>query len=318
MLDRFGGLEQALISLEQPYWRRMFDNLSERAHTDTERVKEVANKLRKWLRRNNARFLEDDESMMRLAIYVFNLARRLSAPSRDLPFYDFEEHARHEAEEINRSSLNQREREHSPADLNRALARLTERGVLLMGIQPRCPSCGYRAWHHLDDARQNIRCGGCGIEYAIPPESDWYYRLNSLVRAALAQHGLLPVVLVLGQMGRSAMSTSFLFAPCMDLFETHNGKPIGDLDIAVILDGKFVIGEIKQSRDRFDQETFRKMEKIARRLLPDTLIFASMDRDPNGLITREIERLSEKLRDLRIAVEWYRLGDHMFEVSLVR
>jgi hypothetical protein len=84
------------------------------------------------------------------------------------------------------------------------------------------------------------------------------------------------------------------------------------------LDGKFVIGEVKQSRGLFDEATFRKMETIARRLLPDVLLFSSMDQEPSALITREVKRLSEALSPLGVAVRWYRLNEHNFEPSPVR
>ena len=206
---------------------------------------------------------------------------------------------------------------YSQADLMRALAGLTKRGILLMGFRVRCPSCGYRAWHHIDDAKQTLPCGGCNAAFPMPPEPRWHYRLNSLAGAAHAQHGLLPVVLVLGQLLMDARS-AFLFAPCLDLFNNDNKGPVGDLDVAVILDGQFVIGEVKQSRDLFDEATFAKMESVARRLLPDILLFASMDREPTLLITKEIRRLSEVLLPLGIAVRWYPLHDYKFDASPVK
>jgi len=112
--------------------------------------------------------------------------------------------------------------------------------------------------------------------------------------------------------------TAFLFAPCLDLFEDDDKGPVGDLDIAVILDGRLVIGEVKQSRDGFDEATFVKMEEIARRLLPDVLLFASMDREPTALITKEINRLSTTLKPLNIAVQWYAFREHKFEPEPVR
>ena len=112
--------------------------------------------------------------------------------------------------------------------------------------------------------------------------------------------------------------SAFLFAPCLDVFEKDDNRPVGDLDIAVSLDGHFVIGEVKQSRDLFDEATFAKMEGIARRLLPDVLLFASMDRAPNALITKEIAQLSTALRPLNIAVRWYPLHEYKFDPSPVR
>jgi hypothetical protein len=252
-----------------------------------------------------------------LTSYVLKLARSLPSSSRDLAFSVLEEHAKQEMDDFNARRGGGQAWEYSHDDLIRAVADLTELGVLLIGVQARCPSCGYRAWHHIDDAKQNLQCGGCNAAFAMPPEPRWHYRLNSLARAAHAEHGLLPVVLVLGQLIMDARS-AFLFAPCLDLFEDDDKGPVGDLDIAVILDGQFVIGEVKQSRDLFDEATFIKMEGVARRLLPDVLLFASMDREPNQLISEQVRRLSEALAPQTIAVRWYRLHEDKFDPSPVR
>lgn len=317
LLDLFGGLHPAARTLEERYWRRMFDLLSGRtAHTDAERLKEVGNALRKRLGANRAQFYKDDKAMTWLTNYVLKVARSLPASSRDLEFRVFEEHAKLEVEDFNARRAGQEPWVYLQADLVDALARLTERGVLLMGVQARCSSCGFRAWHHIDDAKQTLRCGGCNAEFPMPPEPRWHYRLNSLARAAHAEHGLLPVVLVLGQLLMDAQS-AFLFAPCLGLFENSDKGPVGDLDIAAIVNGQFVIGEVKQSRDLFDEATFFKMEGIARRLLPDILLFASMDCEPTVLITNEITRLSEALRPLSVTVRWYPLDKFKFDASPV-
>jgi len=320
LLDVFGGLHPAMSTLESRYWRRMFDLLSGRtAHTDAEKLEEVGNTLRKHLGANRAQFYKDDKAMTWLTSYVLKVARNLPASSRDLEFRDFEEHIKQEIEDFNADREGQKRWTwvYSQADLINALASLTDCGVLLMGIRARCPSCGYRAWHHIDDAKQTLRCGGCNAAFPMPPEQRWRYRLNSLARAAHAEHGLLPVVLVLGQLFMEARS-AFLFAPCLDLFEKGNKGPVGDLDIVVILDGKFVIGEVKQSRNLFDEGCFVKMEDIARRLLPDILLFASMEREPTELITKEIRRLSEVLRPLNIEVQWYQLSEGIFDAFPIR
>ena len=62
-----------------------------------------------------------------------------------------------------------------------------------------------------------------------------------------------------------------------------------------------------------DEAAFVKMEEIARRLLPDVILFASMDRAPTALITKEIDRLSTALKPLNIVVQWYPLREHKFE-----
>jgi hypothetical protein len=318
LLDLFDGLHPASSTLEEPYWRRMFDLLSGRSGVKDDTVIErTGNKLRKRLGANRAEFYQNDRSMAWLAQYVVDLARSLPAASQDLDFRTFNEHAKKEMDDFKATRAGGEAWEYSEGDLVRALARLTEPGVLLMGLRARCPVCGYRVWHHLDDARQNLRCGGCNASFPMPPEQRWHYRLNNLARAAYAEHGLLPVVLVLGQLLKEAR-TSFIFTPCLDLFEDGEEGPFGDLDIAAIVDGRFVVGEVKQSRGLFDEGTFSKMEGIAKRLLPDELLFASMDREPTPFIVRELDRLSTALRPLGIVVRWYQLHEGKFEPSPVR
>jgi hypothetical protein len=109
-----------------------------------------------------------------------------------------------------------------------------------------------------------------------------------------------------------------MFAPCLDVFEDGEKGPFGDLDIAAIVDGRFVVGEVKQSRGLFDEATFTKMESIAKRLLPDELLFASMDREPSPLIAAQIAQLSARLRPVGVAVRWYQLHADKFGPSPVR
>jgi hypothetical protein len=318
VVELFGGLDSACSTLGKSYWRRMFNLLSNRkAHIETHRLEEVTNLLRKRLQANRIDLCTDETAVNWLAQQVLKLARLLPTSSRELEFRVFEDEARREVEDFNSNHPAAEPWGYSHRGLMNDLNHLTELGVLLMGLQARCPHCGYRAWHHIDDVKQTIRCVGCNYTYPLPPERRWYYRLNSLARAATADHGLVPVILVLGQLLMEARS-SFLFAPCLDLFEKETDGPVGDIDIAVVIDGQFVIGEVKQSRDLFRPATFGKLEEVARRLMPDRLLFASMDRKPSTLIAGEIGRLSRVLAPLQIEVQWYALHEHNFEPSPVR
>jgi hypothetical protein len=317
LLDLFDGLFEASNTLEERYWRRMFNLLCGRTgEKDSALLERVKNKLRKQLGANRAGFYENDKSMDWLTEYVVDVARGLPMASRELEFRDFDENARTELADFNARQTGEAW-VYSAADTVTALSSLTERGVLLLGFQARCPACGYRAWHHIDDVKQAMRCGGCNAVFPLPPEQRWHYRLNTLVRAAYGEHGLLPVVLVLGQLLMDAR-TSFMFAPCLDVFEDGEKGPFGDLDIAAIVDGRFVVGEVKQSRGLFDEATFTKMESIAKRLLPDELLFASMDREPSPLIAAQIAQLSARLRPVGVAVRWYQLHADKFGPSPVR
>ncbi|MDE0503529.1 MAG: hypothetical protein OXI86_05555, partial [Candidatus Poribacteria bacterium] len=79
-------------------------------------------------------------------------------------------------------------------------------------------------------------------------------------------------------------------------------------DIACIQDGKFIIGEVKQSMDLFKPKDFDSMAEIAKRTKPDVVLFACIDsQQPKRRITENIERIQKKLSSLEIDVKWYKL-----------
>jgi hypothetical protein len=165
-----------------------------------------------------------------------------------------------------------------------------------------------------------MKCKGCGYEYNIKAEEPWYYRLNSLVKSGFALHGTIPVLLSLGQMMDHAHS-SFIFAPSQELFVKsgeHDHKLDSEIDIAVIIEGKFVIGEIKQSASLFDENEFIKIAKIAENIRPDKVIFSSMDKKPSKLVRENIDKLKKRLEPLKIEVEWYQINYWVFEPTPVR
>ena len=200
-----------------------------------------------------------------------------------------------------------------PEDVREALSQLTQRNIIQTGVKPRCPSCGMASWYHVDDTGQQLTCQGCRVPFPLHPELTWHYRLNSLVHAAYSIHGTTPVILVLGQLFRESR-ISFFFSPNLNLLAapqdefTEKQETVAEVDIACIQDGKFIIGEVKQSMGLFTKKDFDDMAEIARRTKPDIVLFSSMDSDePTRLITQNIERIQSELSELEIDVKWYAL-----------
>lgn len=124
---------------------------------------------------------------------------------------------------------------------------------------------------------------------------------------------------MLGQLLRDAQS-SFFFSPCLDLFQLLSKEPrqyerLTDLDIVCIKDGKFVIGEVKNSQARFELESCLALAKIAKAVQADVLLFSSLEDHQ----TRQTEEMISKVRDELIGsnvdVGWYQLGQEIFEAS---
>ena len=191
-------------------------------------------------------------------------------------------------------------------EVYREVKDLVDSDILLMGVKPHCPSCGYANWLHVDEMKQKPECKGCGTSFNLKPESSWLYRLNSLVESGVRQHGLVPVLLTLGELQDEARS-SFIYSPSLDLFKrvkksyTH----LGDLDIVCVQDGQFIIGEIKQSSSLFKKTHFEEALKIAKQIKPNVLLFSSFDGKKTKVIEDGIKMLKAKLEPLGIQVVWY-------------
>jgi hypothetical protein len=139
-----------------------------------------------------------------------------------------------------------------------------------------------------------------------------------LVRVAVAFHGTIPVLMVLGQLLFDSKS-SFIFSSSLDLYKDV-GKPelFGELDLVCIEDGDFVIGEIKQSASLFQPEDFEKMKSVAKLIRPDKIIFSSMDEKLDQRIKVQIEQLGKDLAELEIKIEWLQLPYWVFKAHPVR
>lgn len=309
----FGGLGQAHLWLRDGYWVRMLQLLSSSAPTIIDTRKEsVRNRLRKQLKLIPKDKAEREEEVEWLSDYILQQAREYGSFGKDVSLEAFvnEEVKTQEAERAsqgNPKKISAEERREIQEDLVRDIHRLMNMGVILMGAKPHCPNCGYSNWFNVDEIRKKPECRGCGEQFNLPPEEKWFYRLNSLVQDGVARHGLLPVILTLGDLHFGARS-SFIYSPSMDLFKRTKNKSykhLGDLDILCICDGKFVMGEIKQSSSLFKKKDFDNIFSVAKQLRPDAVLFASLDGRKTPFIQKNIKELEGKLKPYGIVVTWY-------------
>ena len=318
VLELFGNLTFAYQVLSNPYWRAMFDALSKNTGAEQHAYEAVANKLRKEIDRSDS-LVDNQAAIESIAKLVVNKAKKLDLKQKELPFNDFMqevEHWRKEYMENVRGADDQSEKDmpgFRPEDVRDALTQLTQRNIVQIGIRPHCPRCGLAQWCYIDDIGQHLTCQGCRIQFPLHPEPTWYYRLNELTRAAYASHGTTPVILVLGQLFRECR-TSFLFSPNLNLLaepqdaSSEKLDKSAEVDIACIQDGKFIIGEVKQSMSLFRKKDFDDMAEIAERVKPDIVLFSCIDsQKPTRNIVDHIERIRAKLSPLEIDVKWYKL-----------
>jgi len=320
VLSLFPDMLNAHCLFEERYWRQIFERMSNQSDTKDERKKEeIFNKLKKNIDRGRD-FNNSEDDIKWLAEKVLILSKNYAKRGIDLSFRDLTEDAIRETDEYNKKSSGDKI-EFDKNGLKNTISELLDWKVLLLGIRPRCPRCGYKIWSHIDEINQRIICKGCNYEFTIQPEEQWFYSLNTLVRAATSLHGTVPVLLALGQMMGDARS-SFMFMPSIDLFkkeENSSGKAIhyGEIDLVCIKDGKFVIGEIKKSVGLFKVKDFERMGELAELIKPDVIIFSSLNEKPNKFVEENITKLKQKVSHLEIDVRWYPINYWAFGPSPV-
>ena len=314
-LELFGNLTLANHVLSNPYWRAIFEALSKNAGAEQHAHKAIANKLRKQIRRSGTLTVENQSAIESFTAHIINEAKKLDFTQKAFPFRKFTQEAKR---------WQQKYAEHMgpveedligfrSEDVKGALQQLTRRNIIQIGIRPHCPRCGLAQWYHVDDIGQHLTCQGCRIQFPIHPELTWHYRLNELIQAAHAMHGTTPVIMILGQLLKES-KTSFLFSPNLNLLAKPQGASpekldkAAEIDIACIQDGKFIIGEVKQSASLFKEKDFDAIANIAERTKPDVVLFSCLDsQQPTKSIDKHIERIRVKLSPLEIDVKWHEL-----------
>jgi hypothetical protein len=313
----FGGLAQAHGILSERYWRAMLGQLSGRDLANDQRLhKRVRDKLKKRITPDLTRS-EKITNFENLTDYVIQVARELRLEGTSRNFSDFVNAATEEHDEFKKQE--EVEWEYNDESVQRELSWMLRTGALQMGFDLTCPRCGSVNWTVIDNVRQEMICDGCRFRYSIPAEPRTSYKLSSLARHGILSHGLVPVVLVLGQLLRSAQS-SFFFSPCLDLLQRVPGEPstykrLTDLDIACIKDGKFVVGEVKSNQAHFELEHCLRLGEIAKAIHADVLLFSSLDNETTRATQEIVSKVKEQLKDSKVDVGWYQLSADMFEPS---
>ena len=313
----FGGLASAHGILSDRYWRMMLDLLSGRDLAKDQRLQnKVRNKLKKRIKRDLTKS-EIIEKVENLSDYIIQLAKEVGLEGTSKNFCHFDDLAKREHQQFKeKHTVNW---EYDEQSVKRELSWMLRKGALQMGFENACPRCGSVNWTLIDDARQEMICDGCRFNYSVPAEPNISYRLSTLARHGILSHGLVPVVLVLGQMLDDARS-SFFFSPCLDLFENVSVEPsryerLTDLDIVCIKDGRFIIGEVKSNQTRFELQHCLKLAKIAKAVEADILLFSSLEKETTRAMQEILNKVKEELKDSKVDVGWYQLGAEIFEPS---
>jgi hypothetical protein len=310
VIDLFGGLQGASQFFGNSFWRSVVEHVCHRTpQSDAAALTPLVNKLTKTRTRLLNSLQSGDVDW--LASYVLQRSRDLPSHEIDVTWKWLEEryimqrrrylaahpdylHGVPAARTAIQPSGRSIEEDDAANELRASLQQYVESGVFFQGVRYRCPTCGLAFWRSVSNSAARIECEGCGESVATRVESEWVYRLNTLVRNAVSYHGVLPVIWTLASL-RWGPRTMFLYSPGVALFRNWDDAAAdAELDIACIRDGALIAVEVKTSSREFDDESLTSLRDVATRIRAETAVIAAFRANAEQMrgIARRLETLS--------------------------
>lgn len=211
------------------------------------------------------------------------------------------------------------ERSRSELHMRSSLTEMIRRNIFSIGMRARCSHCGLKVWYSVDEMHTHNNCRGCGLEFSIEAEEEWFYKLNSLIAHNGGIYNQMPVIMALGTL-YSAAKSSFMFYPPVDVYSSYNSaSPLTDLDVIAIVDGLFVIGEVKNDASAFTEEEINKLIKAALRIRPDRIVLFSPDQPVPPAVATRIQNANIRLARDGLMIEWLKpdpIDEHFATISI--
>jgi hypothetical protein len=308
----FGGMMEAAHFFESAYWRKVIMTLAgEDPAGDTSLNIALRNKVSKNLLKVQQPPTEQNIDSWTNTIRQYAQQLRFETAYKQFDFFkaELQEEFRLYGEN-NDDTKDYTDR--TEVRLKSYLTWLIERNVLLTGVMNNCPHCGLKVWYSVDSIGTENQCTGCGYEFSIRAEESWWYKLNSLSGTNGAIYSQIPLILALGQL-HSEARYSFFYVPPLDVYLEYSKPVLTDLDIFAIVDGKLIIGEVKNVQSLFKDADFEKLYTAASLLKPDRVILSAIDTAPNPTNEKRIKHLQTRLQKFDVKVEWLELSPMILE-----
>ncbi|MCX7166608.1 MAG: hypothetical protein NTV11_10085 [Rhodocyclales bacterium] len=282
LIGMFGSLSDIEHTMSTHFWRAKFTDMAAPAQSQHEEV--ITYIQRRMKARNGKLVIEDDCGWKNLAQRIVQKASKLKVP-RLRTRYDSllaawtteltaaiegDENLKKRRDEI----LGERE-----DDLKRSLSYLVDRGIFYRGHEWSCRECRHRNWLGVEALKDVIPCEVCGREHQLPVDVALDFRLNEFFATCLREHDTIAVAWAIGALRQQARR-SFMFAPQTALYrdypEKQGGRADREVDLICVMDGKFVIGEVKANSELIAKSDVEDLAAAAQEVGADIAILAAM------------------------------------------
>ena len=137
-------------------------------------------------------------------------------------------------------------------------------------------------------------CEVCREDHQLPIDVALDFRMNEFFATCLREHDTVTVAWALSAL-RQESKSCFIFAPQTALYrdypENQGNKPDRELDVVCIVDGQFVIGEVKAGVVSIAKSDIEDLASAAQELGADVAILMALSGTP--------EQMDKKVQQLR-------------------
>jgi hypothetical protein len=313
VLNLFEGLQAAHQTFESRFWRETLFQLAGLGGREPGEAPSMV--LRKIIKRPERWTLDktipQEEEAKRIEREIVKLAQLVRVRENETTFHNLVQHLLRERAEFlaqNQEIANQRnldseaELKEAKVDIRRALQEFINAKIIRQGTVARCRHCGSRIWREISELEREFNCTGCGAIVQTPVEPTWYYRLNTLVRSAITEHGTVALIHALAQ-AREQARHSFIYSPGLEFYEKYEDEsPVSEIDAICLIDGAIWVGEVKTSASEFKPLEIKKLIREAQKLNADKAFVYALEGNQDAL-HRRCEELSKE-SSLPIAHLW--------------
>lgn len=312
LINLFGGLRLSRDFCERRFWRKIFYTLAGHgAGNDDNLHSKIDAYIKEWVENSK----EHPKPVEKMTEKIISLVRgRLqgnwmkigdfqkirSSLERDTPKdYIVQNEGGRIVQRYGDTALSENE-------MRRGIDRLLELGILQIGLESVCQNCGLTSWYQIGDLSQKIICKGCGSSHFISNEPKWNYSLNSLVKTSVFQ-GVFGCLHALTSL--TSISNSFsAYSPNLEVFKGEESEAWCEIDILCVVDGKFIIGEVKEGQ--ISDADFIKLAEIAEELRPQrAILFLPLEKYEKQVaeLPAMLSKAKVRLEPQGISVEIYPL-----------
>ena len=282
----FGSLSGFEEVFNKHFWRSQFESMAAPAQ---EQQAEVIRDLKLRMKATDGTLqINDDAGWQKLAERVIQKSSRLRVPRQKTRYSNLFKAWQAElnaAIEANENFKGRRDEILAEAadDLKHSLSFLLDRGIFYRGHEWVCRHCSHRNWVSVDLLKDIMPCEVCRKNHQLPIDVALDFRLNEFFATCLREHDTVSVAWALSAL-RQESGSCFIFAPQTALYRNYpedQGRRVDrELDVVCIVDGKFVIGEVKAGVGLIAKNDIADLASAAKELGADVAILMALSGSP--------------------------------------